>query len=164
MGDKKNSISDELYMRHALRLADKAYKQKEVPIGCVIVNAAGDIIGRGYNRTEQCHSQLHHAEMRALTQATRKTKDWRLYNCTVYVTLEPCPMCFYAILLSRCSRLVYGACSPLYGYHLDKNIVPPIYTKHIVSIEGGVCSQESEALLKKFFEQRRGERSYGYQK
>jgi tRNA(adenine34) deaminase len=153
--------SDERYMGYALRLAHKAYQQQEVPIGCVVVDATGAIIGRGYNRTEHYKSQQQHAELRALAQATRKIGDWRLYHCTIYVTLEPCLMCLYAILLSRCAGLVYGAQSPLYGYHLDKNVIPQIYTKHIVRMEGGVRAHESEMLLKKFFGHKRGEVFYG---
>jgi len=149
--------SDEYYMKLALRYAKKAEQCGEVPIGALIVCDKGTIIGRGYNCVERLHNVQEHAELRALRQATKKQGDWRLYNTTIYITLEPCPMCFNAIFLSRCSRIVFGASSPLFGFHLDKNLTSLVYTKHIKSIEGGVCSQESQVLLKRFFKQKRGE-------
>ena len=144
-------------MKKALVLAQKAYDNNEVPIGAIVVDSDGKIIGRGYNQTEKKKSQLAHAELQAISQAVKKTGDWRLDGCTMYVTLEPCGMCFHAIGISRISRLVYGAGSPLFGYHLDKNDGVQIYKKHTKDILRGVCKESSQRLLKAFFKKQRGE-------
>ena len=147
--------SDSWYMRKALALARKAASQHEVPVGALIVNEQGLIIGRGFNRVEQLNSQLEHAELRALRQATRKQNDWRLDECTVYITLEPCIMCLCALGLSRCRRIVYAARSPLFGGTVDKICLPSLYTKHLRLIESGLCADEAADLLKRFFKQKR---------
>jgi len=147
--------SDEWYMQKALVLAHKAALQDEVPIGAIIVDRTGKIIGRGYNKVEQYHSQQEHAEMRALRQATRKKNDWRLDGATIYVTLEPCLMCLCSIGLGRCARLIYATHSPLFGSNIDKDAIPPLYTKHLRSISSGVCAEQAARLLKNFFKQKR---------
>ena len=99
----------ERYMREALVLAREAAKAGEVPMGCVIVNKDGEIIGRGRNRCEEKGLATAHAEMEAIAEASAALGGWRLDGCTLYVTLEPCPMCAGAIVQARVSRLVFGA-------------------------------------------------------
>ena len=94
-------INNEVYMRQSLELALKAYNEDEVPIGAVVLDKDGSVIGRGYNRTESCKTQTAHAELLALAEAGKVQNDWRLDGCTLFVTLEPCSMCMAAIKLSR---------------------------------------------------------------
>ena len=101
-------MRDEKYMKEALKQAKKAYALEETPIGCVIVHE-GKIIARGYNRRNTDKNTLSHAELNAIRKASKKLGDWRLEGCTMYVTLEPCPMCSGAIINSRIKRVVYGA-------------------------------------------------------
>ena len=117
MAEKKTEIcaeqikTDEKYMREAIRQAKKAWKLDETPIGCVIVHE-GRIIGRGYNRRNTDKSPLAHAEITAIRKASKKIGDWRLEECTLYVTLEPCQMCAGAIIQSRIPRVVVGCMNP----------------------------------------------------
>lgn len=142
-------------MRKALALAQRAYENNEVPIGAIVVNEENKIIGRGYNLSQSKHSQSYHAEVRAIEAAGKKNKDWRLESCTIYVTLEPCLMCMSLIGLSRIKRIVYGAHSPLFGYHLDKEFLPSLYKRQIENVTSGVLIHEVEQLLKKFFKLKR---------
>ena len=105
---------DEKYMKAAIREAKKAYALDEVPIGCVIVQD-GTIIARGYNRRNTEGNTLAHAELAAIRKASKKTGDWRLEDCTMYVTLEPCPMCAGAIVQARVPRVVIGSMNPKAG-------------------------------------------------
>ena len=105
---------DEKYMKEALREAKKAYKLEEVPIGCVIVQN-DKIIARGYNRRNTDKNTLAHAEMSAIKKASKKPGDWRLEDCTMYVTLEPCQMCSGAIVQSRMKKVVIGCMNPKAG-------------------------------------------------
>src|SRR5213592_1844407 len=109
-----NSSSDDAFMREALRQAQKAYEAAEVPIGAVVVRA-GRIIARAYNQVELLKDATAHAEMLALTQAEAAVGDWRLADCTLYVTKEPCPMCAGAIVHTRLARVVFGAPDPKAG-------------------------------------------------
>ncbi|MGC2310490.1 MAG: nucleoside deaminase [Candidatus Babeliaceae bacterium] len=147
--------NDESYMYRALRLAQKAQREQEVPIGALVIDSKGTIIGRGYNRVERYKSQSQHAEIRALTQATKKINDWRLEKCTLYVTLEPCVMCINLCALSRIERIVFGAHSPLFGYNRESENKKAHYMKHIKNITAGVLAYESTLLLKDFFHQKR---------
>ncbi len=138
-------------MKQALREAEKAYEQDEVPVGAVIVQK-GKIIGRGYNQIERLNDPTAHAEMIAITAATNHLRSRRLEECTLYVTLEPCPMCAGAIVQSRIPTLVFasfdpkaGACGTLYNIVHDKRL------NHTVHVVSGVCDRESEELLKGFF-------------
>lgn len=149
---------DAFFMAKALMLARKAYTLGEVPIGAVVVSPTDEVVGGGYNKVEAAQSQVQHAEVRAIAQATRKVRSWRLEGCTVYVTVEPCLMCTGLISLSRIKRLVYGANSPLFGYHLDSESVPAIYKKHIRGITSGVLKEEAELLLRNFFKKARKDR------
>ena len=146
-------LSDEKYMLEALRQAKKALDLKEVPIGCVIVREGdGKIIGRGYNRRNTDKSTLSHAEISAIKKAVKVAGDWRLEDCVIYVTLEPCPMCAGAIVQSRMKRCVYGALSPKSGCAgsiLD--ILNEPRFNHQVETEGGVLEEECTAILQEFF-------------
>ena len=99
----------EEYMSAALALAREAFDEGEIPVGCVIADAQGNIIGRGRNKREESHDATQHAEMEAIREACRVTGDWRLSGCTIYVTLEPCPMCAGGIINSRIPTVVFGA-------------------------------------------------------
>ncbi len=146
-------LSDEKYMREALKQAKKAFDLKEVPIGCVIVREDdGKIIGRGYNRRNTDKSTLSHAEITAIKKAVKIEGDWRLEDCVIYVTLEPCPMCAGAIVQSRIKRCVYGASSPKSGCAgsiLDIFNEPRF--NHQVETEGGVLIEECTEILQDFF-------------
>ena len=145
----------ESYMRRALSLAAAAAAAGEVPVGCVIVDGAGAVLGEGRNRREETRSVLGHAEMEALDAACRARGDWRLDDCTAFVTLEPCPMCAGAFINARLGRLVYGAREAQYG---SVNSILNLFEERYPSktaIFGGVLAEESAALLKAFFEGRR---------
>ena len=141
----------EQWMKQALREAERAYEQDEVPVGAVVVQK-GKVIGRGYNQIERLQDPTAHAEMIAITAATNHLQSRRLDECILYVTLEPCPMCAGAIVLSRIPTLVFatfdpkaGACGTLYNIVHDKRL------NHTVHVISGVCDLESEELLKGFF-------------
>lgn len=146
---------DIYFMKNALAHAKKAFKRGEIPIGAVVVSSQGVVVGSGYNLTEHACSQSRHAEVRAVERAGKKLGDWRLDGCTLYVTLQPCLMCMSLVSLSRITRLVYGAQSPLFGYHLDKESLPCLYKKHIKGITSGVLETESKELLEQFFKIKR---------
>lgn len=138
-------------MKQALREAERAYEQDEVPVGAVVVHK-GKVIGRGYNQIERLQDPTAHAEMIAITAATNNLQSRRLEECILYVTLEPCPMCAGAIVLSRIPTLVFatfdpkaGACGTLYNIVHDKRL------NHAVHVISGVCDRESEEYLKGFF-------------
>ena len=144
--------SDEKYMKEALKQAKKAFKLKEVPIGCVIVRDDGEVMGRGYNRRNTDKSTLSHAEISAIKKAVKKAGDWRLDDCTIYVTLEPCPMCAGAIVQSRIKRCVYGASSPKSGCAgsiLD--ILNEPRFNHQVETDSGILVNECTEILQDFF-------------
>jgi tRNA(adenine34) deaminase len=149
------SKADQKFMKAALVQAHKAALCNEVPVGAVIVDAHGVIVGRGYNKVESCGSQTAHAELRALLKATRIKKNWRLTGCWIYVTLEPCVMCIGLIVNSRMAGVVYGTQSCLFGYSLDKHVSSWVYKKNAFRVIHGVCSQEAVVLLKDFFSKKR---------
>ena len=141
----------EQWMKQALREAEKAFEQDEVPVGAVVVYE-NRVIGRGYNQMERLQDPTAHAEMIALTAAANHLQSRRLEGCTLYVTLEPCAMCAGAIVLSRIPTLVFGAfdpkagaCGTLYNIVEDKRLN---HNPHVVT---GVCDRESEQLLRGFF-------------
>lgn len=139
------------WMKQALREAEKAYEQDEVPVGALVVHQ-GKVIGRGRNQTELLQDPTAHAEMIALTAAANHLKSRRLEDCTLYVTLEPCPMCAGAIVLSRVPTLVFAAYDPKAGAcGTLMNIVEDKRLNHTVHVVAGVCDKESEELLKGFF-------------
>ena len=154
-----NTIKDhELYMKEALVEAHKAFDADEVPIGAVLVDESGVIIGRGFNKTESSCTQIAHAEMEALKMGALHKKDWRLSDCTLYVTLQPCSMCYSASVLSRIGSIVYGAPSPLFGFHLDKDAFLSVYNNDELFLVKGVLEVECVVLLKQFFRQKRKEK------
>ena len=142
-------------MRLALRQAEEAFAAGEVPVGCVIADAEGRIIGAGRNRREETHRADAHAEIEAIGQACEALGPWRLEDCTLCVTLEPCPMCAGAIINARIPELVFGAreensgsCGSVIDLFAEKyGHSPKVYT--------GVCAMESRRLLREFFEGRR---------
>ncbi len=143
------------YMRQALELAREAAEAGEVPVGCVIADERGEIIGRGRNRREEKRSALSHAETEAIESACRARGDWRLDGCTLFVTLEPCPMCAGAIINSRISTLVYGAREELSGSCASViNLFAERYPSR-PAIYAGVLAEESAALLGEFFRKMR---------
>ena len=146
------------FMQQALKEAHKAYAKDEVPIGAVVVNAKGAIIARGHNYVEKEHTQLAHAEVRAIEKAGKKIGDWRLNNCWLYVTLEPCTMCMGLIALSRMQGLVYGASSPLFGFHLDNIDNIRVYKRSTLTIIDSVEIGSAGALLKLFFQKKRNKK------
>lgn len=142
-------------MAAALALAREAYDMGEVPVGCVIVDADGAIIGRGRNRREETADATAHAEVEAIREACRAAGSWRLDGCTMFVTLEPCPMCAGAIILSRIGTLVFGAREELTG---SCGSVIDLFSErygHHPAVYSGVLAEESAALLKSFFKDRR---------
>jgi tRNA(adenine34) deaminase len=159
MSYKKKLSGHASYMAHALVQARKALALQEVPIGAVVVDSYGTIIARAYNKVETLHTQRAHAESMALEKAAKKIGDWRLEDCWLYVTLEPCGMCMHLAMLSRLKGVVYGAASPLFGYHLDEALSSALYQKHSLEIISDVCSNDAAELLKNFFQQKRMEKS-----
>ncbi len=148
--------SDFYFMGEALRQAARAYEADEVPIGAVVVRA-GRIIGRAFNQVELLKDAPAHAEMLALTQAEEANGDWRLTDCTLYVTKEPCPMCAGAIVHVRLARLVFGVSDPKAGAAGSAlNLLQFPSLNHHCDITAGVREEECRRLLKSFFgEQRR---------
>ena len=146
---------DEKYMKEALRQARKAYALEEVPIGCVIVQQ-GRIIARGYNRRNTEGNTLAHAELAAIKRASKRTGDWRLEDCTMYVTLEPCQMCAGAIVQSRMQKVVIGSMNPKAGCAGSiLNLLQMAEFNHQVEIERGVLEEECSAMLSGFFRELR---------
>lgn len=145
-------VADDYYfMQEALKLARQAEELDEVPIGAVIVKD-GEIIGRGYNRREIDGDPLGHAELIAIQQASNRLGGWRLEGCTLYVTLEPCPMCAGAIVQSRIARVVYATADPKSGYAGSlHNTLQDRRLNHQPELDTGICQEESSQLLKQFF-------------
>lgn len=146
---------DEKYMKAAIREAKKAYALEEVPIGCVIVQN-DKIIARGYNRRNTDKNTLAHAEMSAIKKASKKTGDWRLEDCTMYVTLEPCQMCAGAIVQSRLGKVVIGSMNPKAGCAGSViNLLQMKQFNHQVEMEVGVLEEECSTMLSRFFQELR---------
>ena len=145
----------EKYMAEALSLAVEAAAEGEIPVGCVVADGEGRIIGRGRNRREQRRSVTGHAEIEALEMAAQNRGDWRMDDCTLFVTLEPCPMCAGAMIMSRLGTLVYGAREEHTGSAASiLNLFEEAYPGH-TAIYGGIMAEESAALLREFFEKMR---------
>lgn len=167
--DSKSDISssrtisnedDARYMKLALRMAQHAYREKEVPIGAVVVDSEGNIVSTGRNQVEEKHDATAHAEINALKEAANFKNNWRLLNCTLFTTLEPCMMCLGAIQGFRISRVVYaakdlrlGACGSWQSLH---EVNHPYHRS--IQITGGVGEEESSLLLKRFFASLRTEK------
>ena len=149
---------DSIYMKEALKQARKAYKIKEVPIGCVIVHE-DKIIARGYNKRNIKKNTLAHAEILAINKASRVLGDWRLEDCTMYVTLEPCQMCAGAIVQARVKRVVIGSMNPKAGCGGSiLNLLEMEAFNHQVEVERGVLDEECSQMMKEFFKELREEK------
>ena len=149
------SGTDEKFMRQAIKQAKKAYALDETPIGCVIVHE-GKVIGRGYNRRNTDKSPLAHAEITAIRKASRKIGDWRLEECTLYVTLEPCQMCAGAIIQARIPRVVVGCMNPKAGCAGSVlNLLHVERFNHQAELTTGVLEEECSGMMKQFFKELR---------
>ncbi len=153
---------DVRFMRLALREAERALDEDEVPVGAVIVDREGRVVGKAHNQRETLKDPTAHAEMIALTQAAEAAGTWRLDGASIYVTLEPCPMCAGALVNARVSRLVFGArdpkagaCGSLYDIVRDRRL------NHRLAVEEGVGAEEAGDLLRGFFRSRRGRAEAG---
>ena len=147
----------EIYMKKAIKLAQKAYVQGDVPIGCVIVKD-NKVIARGYNKRNLKKTTLAHAELLAIEQASKKLGDWRLEDCTMYVTLEPCQMCAGAIVQARIPKVVIGCMNPKAG--CAGSVLDMLHEdgfNHQVETEVGLCGDECSQMLKDFFKALREE-------
>ena len=148
-------MTHEEYMTLALEIAKEAAADGDVPVGCIIVSPEGDIIGRGRNRREANCDATAHAEVEAIREANKALGTWRLHGCTMYVTLEPCPMCAGAIINSRVAKLFYGSrednsgsCGSVINLFMERY-------GHSPQIVGGIMDDECKAVLKEFFEKLR---------
>ncbi|MCR5113008.1 MAG: tRNA adenosine(34) deaminase TadA [Acholeplasmatales bacterium] len=145
------------YMKAALKEAQKAYDKGEVPIGCVIVYN-DKIIARGHNQRETLESPLAHAEVIAIKKASKKLNSWRLEDCTMYITLEPCVMCSGAIIQSRIPKVIYGALDYRFGTHKSIANIFDIKFNHTVDISGGLMEEECSNIITQFFKELRAKK------
>ena len=148
---RKADMEKEYYMSLALELAKEAAESGEVPVGCVIVDSSGKVIGRGRNKRKEKNDATAHAEMEAIREASAALGDWRLDGCTLFVTLEPCPMCAGAIIMSRVPTLVFGAREALTG---SVGSVIDLFAEkygHSPAVFAGVLGEDCAALLHDFF-------------
>ncbi|MCX6578160.1 MAG: tRNA adenosine(34) deaminase TadA [Candidatus Aminicenantes bacterium] len=145
---------DEYFMRRALWEAEKAAKKGDVPVGAVIV-AAGKIISRGHNEPIRRNDPTAHAEISAIRKACRKVGNYRLQNCDLFVTLEPCAMCLGAVIQARIKSLVFGASDPKAGAIVSIMRFPFEKTNHEMDVRGGVLAGECGLILKDFFRSKR---------
>ena len=145
------------YMRRALELAAQAAAEGDVPVGCVIVRD-GQVVGRGRNRREENGDATAHAELEAIAEACRTLGGWRLWQCTLYVTLEPCPMCAGAIINARIPRVVYGASDPKAGCCASVIDLFALPFNHRPQVEQGLLEAECAQLLRDFFRRLREKR------
>ena len=148
-------MTHEEYMSIALELAKEAAEAGDVPVGCIVVSPEGEIIGRGRNRREQNRDATAHAEVEAIREANKNLNTWRLHGCSMYVTLEPCPMCAGAIINSRLTKLFYGSrednsgsCGSVINLFMERY-------GHSPQIVGGIMDDECKAVLREFFEKLR---------
>lgn len=143
-------MDDRYFMEQALILAREAAAEGEVPVGCVIVRG-DEIVGRGRNRRESEKTALAHAEIEAISEACRNLGGWRLWECTLYVTLEPCAMCAGAILNARIPRVVYGASDSKFGAVRSVCGLFDMRFNHHPAVESGILEEEAAALMTEFF-------------
>ena len=159
--NSREDADDVRYMREAVRQAKKAYALGETPIGCVIVHE-GKIIGRGYNRRNTDKSPLAHAEISAIKKAAKKLGDWRIEECTLYVTLEPCQMCAGAIVQARIPRVVIGCMNPKAGCAGSiVNLLQMEQFNHQAEVKRGVLEEECSQMMKQFFRELRERKKAG---
>ncbi len=149
-------MTDIDFMELCLELAEKAYLLGEVPVGSIVVSKSGEILGKGHNETRRLLKPFAHAEIMAISSAAERVGNYRLKDCTLYVTKEPCIMCAGTILEARIERIVFGCFDKrrgAFGSVIDINSLP---LNHKVKVVGGILSERSEELLKNFFRARRG--------
>jgi len=140
------------WMKLALREAEKAYELGEVPVGAVVVSPRGEILGKGYNQREHLHDPTAHAEMLAISAAANSLGNWRLENCTIYVTLEPCPMCAGAIVNARIETVVYGTADQTAGACGSRyDICGEEVMNHKTAVVSGVLEEQCRQILTEFF-------------
>jgi tRNA(adenine34) deaminase len=150
--EARDPEADEGWMRRALALAEEGAAIGEVPVGAVVVSAAGELLGSGFNRREVDQDPTAHAEILAIRQAAAKLGSWRLIECDLYVTLEPCAMCAGAIVLARLRRLIYGAADPKAGFCGSLgDLVRDERLNHRVTLVSGVLAEECGETLRRFF-------------
>lgn len=154
--NQSSPLADEIYMRHAMKLARRAEAEGEVPVGAVLV-LDGEVVGEGWNRPISANDPTAHAEIMALRDAGQRLNNYRLPGTTLYVTLEPCPMCAGAIVHSRVSRVVFGATDPKGGAAGSVFRLLPSDQRfnHYVQAEGGVLAEACADMLRAFFRARR---------
>ncbi len=145
---------DNYFMSLALKEAKKAYLEGEIPVGCVIV-LDDKIIARAHNKREKLQSSIAHAEILAIKKACKKIESWRLNDCKIYVTLEPCSMCAGAIIQSRISNLIYGAKDYRFGAHISLINLFDVKFNHEVSVKNGILEEECSKIIKDFFKELR---------
>ena len=143
-------MDDRQFMEEALELARQSAAEGEVPVGCVIT-CKGQIVGRGRNRRETEKTALGHAEIQAIEEACRNLGGWRLWECTLYVTLEPCPMCAGAIINARIPRVVFGASDDKFGACGSVCDLFSMAFNHHPAVEKGILEEEAGALMQEFF-------------
>lgn len=150
---------DNTYMKEAIKEAKKAYELDETPIGAVIVYE-DQIIGRGSNRRNTDKNSLAHAEIIAINEACHYMGDWRLEECTMYITLEPCPMCAGAIVQARIPKVIFGAASPKAGFAGSViNVLQMNELNHRCEVTQGVCEEEASELLRSYFRNMRNKKT-----
>ena len=150
-------MTDQEYMEEALQEARQAWDEGEVPIGALVVDPAGRIIGRGHNRPIAAHDPTAHAEIVALRQAAARVGNYRLPGCTMYVTIEPCIMCVGALLQARIQRLVFGAADPKAGAVVSLfRLADDPRLNHRLEVAPGVAAEACRQLLQDFFRRKRG--------
>ncbi len=159
-----STLKNDVYMTKAIRQAEVAFRKGEVPVGAVVVDQNGTVLGRGHNQTETKKCQTAHAERFAIEAACKKRGDWRLEGCSIYITLEPCLMCFGLIHLSRLSTVYFGARSPLFGFGLVEYApareAVSAYKKEL-SVHAGLKGQKCADMLKSFFRSAREKEGRG---
>ena len=152
---KESDLQDLIFMKEALKLAEQAEKKGEVPVGAVIVQK-NKMIAQAFNQKEILQKAFAHAEILAIEEASLKLKSWRLSDCTLYVTLEPCPMCAGALVAARLKRLVYACKDPRAGaVHSLYQITEDSRLNHQLEVHTGILEEESSILLKEFFRKKR---------
>lgn len=148
----QNKFTKEYFMDLALNLAKKALKKGDVPVGAIIVDKNNNIISKAFNKKEKSQNAIRHAEILAIDKACKKLKSFRLEGLTMFVTLEPCPMCSGAIIASRLDKVIFGAYDKNYGCAGSKyNFLQDKTFEHLVEVEGGVCENECSKIIKDFF-------------
>ena len=154
------NLDKEKYMRLALKEAETAALEDEVPIGCVIVKD-NKVISKGHNLRETTHDVTSHAEIVALRKANKKLKDWQLVDCDLYVTIEPCIMCMGAIVQSHIKNVYYGSEDPKGGAVTSINILESNKLNHYPNVEGGILKDECSQIIKKYFANKRKNNKLG---